>query len=59
MLEFIYAKFLPKTKSKDTLSVADMLKKPKVSIIITCYNLAQYLPDLIESIEIRHIKILK
>lgn len=43
--------FLPKTKSKDTLSVADMLKKPKVSIIITCYNLAQYLPDLIESIE--------
>ena len=43
--------FLPKTKSKDTLSVADMLKKPKVSIIVTCYNLAQYLPDLIESIE--------
>ena len=28
-----------------------ILKKPKVSIIITCFNLAKYLPDLIESIE--------
>lgn len=33
---------------KDKLN---MLKKPKVSIIITCFNLAKYLPDLIESIE--------
>ncbi len=29
----------------------DILKKPKISIIITCFNLAKYLPDLIESIE--------
>lgn len=29
----------------------DIFKKPKVSIIITCFNLAKYLPDLIESIE--------
>lgn len=28
-----------------------ILKKPKVSIIITCFNLAKYLPDLINSIE--------
>lgn len=28
-----------------------LLKKPKVSIIITCFNLAKYLPDLIQSIE--------
>ena len=29
----------------------NIFKKPKVSIIITCFNLAKYLPDLIESIE--------
>lgn len=29
----------------------DFLKKPKVSIIVTCFNLAKYLPDVIESIE--------
>lgn len=29
----------------------NILKKPKISIIITCFNLAKYLPDLIESIE--------
>jgi len=28
-----------------------IIKKPKVSIIITCFNLAKYLPDLIQSIE--------
>ncbi len=28
-----------------------LFKKPKVSIIITCFNLAKYLPDLIQSIE--------
>ncbi len=29
----------------------NIIKKPKVSIIITCFNLAKYLPDLIKSIE--------
>ncbi len=29
----------------------NLLKRPKVSIIITCFNLAKYLPDLLESIE--------
>ncbi len=31
--------------------IGSLLKKPKVSIIITCFNLAKYLPDLIQSIE--------
>lgn len=34
-----------------SFSKNDLIKKPKVSIIITCFNLAKYLPDLIESIE--------
>lgn len=31
--------------------IGSLLKKPKISIIITCFNLAKYLPDLIQSIE--------
>ncbi len=34
-----------------SLTKSGILKKPKVSIIITCFNLAKYLPDLINSIE--------
>jgi len=40
--------FLVKNTSK---TISNLFKKPKVSIIITCFNLAKYLPDLIKSIE--------
>jgi len=33
-----------------------LFKKPKVSIIITCYNLGKYLPELIKSIEAQTYK---
>lgn len=33
------------------MSETELFKKPKVSIIVTCYNLGKYIPDCIKSIE--------